>query len=185
MPEVLQELFPLPPIPTLQQVVFMGLAFFIAAAALTTVVARNLFHSALGLVATLFGVAGIYFLMEAEFVGVSQILVYVGAIATLIAFAIMLTRGLMFGRTSPTNRQRLAGSLVAILFFLGLAGIVTSIPWPNVGAPLKNGEEIISDLGFLFVNTYLLPFELLALLLLVALTGALLLARDRRQHSAE
>jgi NADH:ubiquinone oxidoreductase subunit 6 (subunit J) len=85
----------------------------------------------------------------------------------------------MFGSTSPTNRQTLAGSLVASLFFLGLAGIVTKIPWPNVGAPLGDGEEIIADLGELFVTTYLLPFELLALLLLVALTGALLLARDR------
>ena len=86
MPEVLQTL-PLPPIPTIQQLVFLGLALFVAVSALITVGARNLFHSALGLVATLFGVAGLYFLMEAEFVGVSQILVYVGAIATLIAFA--------------------------------------------------------------------------------------------------
>lgn len=178
MPEALQNL-PIPPIPTLQQFVFMGLATFIAIAALTTALARNLFHSALALIATLFGVAGIYFLMEAEFVGVSQILVYVGAIATLIAFAIMLTRGLMFGRTSPTNHQKLASSLIASLFFLALAGIVGNIPWPNVGSPLKNGEEIIADLGELFVTTYILPFELLALLLLVALTGALLLARDR------
>ena len=179
MPEALQNL-PIPPIPSLQQLVFLGLATFIAISALLTAVAHNLFHSALGLVATLFGVAGIYFLLEAEFVAVSQILVYVGAIATLIAFAIMLTRGLMFGRTSPTNRQWLASSLIASLFFLALAGIVTKIPWPNVGAPLTNGEEIIADLGELFVTTYLLPFELLALLLLVALTGALLLARDRK-----
>jgi len=178
MPEALQNL-PIPSLPTLPQLVFLGLAAFIAIAALTTALAHNLFHSALALIATLFGVAAIYFLMEAEFVGISQILVYVGAIATLIAFAIMLTRGLMFGRTSPTNRQKLASGLIASLFFLALAGIMSSIPWPNVGAPLGDGEEIIANLGELFVTTYLLPFELLALLLLVALTGALLLARDR------
>lgn len=176
MSEILQSL----PIPTIQQLVFLGLAGFIALFALITALAPNLFHSALGLVGTLFGVAGIYFLLEAEFVGVSQILVYIGAIATLIAFAIMLTRGLMFGPTSPTNRQALASSLVAALFFLVLGGIVTSIPWPVVGAALGDGEAIIADLGELFVTTYVLPFELLALLLLVALTGALLLARDRR-----
>jgi NADH:ubiquinone oxidoreductase subunit 6 (subunit J) len=175
----MSELIPHIPIPTLQQVIFISLAIFVAASALWAVLARNLFHSALGLVATLFGVAGIYFLLEAEFVGVSQILVYVGAIATLITFAIMLTRGMMFGSTAQLNRQALAGGLIAILFFLVILGVVFQIPWPDVAAEITDGEALIANLGMAFVTTYLVPFELLALLLLVALTGALLLARDR------
>ncbi len=175
MPEFLQHL----PVPTLQQMIFAPLAIFVAGSALLAAVARNLFHSALGLVATLFGVAGLYFMLEAEFVGVSQVLVYVGAIATLITFAIMLTRGMMYGETAQLNRQALASALIASLFFLVVMGITFQIPWPEGNVVLGDGEEIIARLGELFVTTYLVPFELLALLLLVALTGALLLARDR------
>ena len=93
-----------PTVPTIQQVIFAILATFSAICALLVVLARNLFHNALALVGTLFGVAAIYALLEAEFLAVSQVLVYVGAIATLITFAIMLTRGMMFGNTSPANR---------------------------------------------------------------------------------
>src|SRR5690606_11875856 len=115
--DILSELFPMPPIPTVQQAVFIALALFTVVSALIVAVAPNLFHNALGLVATFFGVAGIYALLEAEFLAVSQILIYVGAISTLITFAIMLTRGMMYGRTSSTNRQVLSASIMASLLF--------------------------------------------------------------------
>ena len=165
-------------LPTIHQVVFAGVAGLVVVAALFTVIAPNLFHSALGLVATLFGIAGLYVLLEAEFLAVSQILVYVGAISTLITFAIMLTRGMMFGQTASTNRQTLASLLISLLFFLAAVGIVNNVGWPNVGAELADGEAIIAKLGELFVSTSLLPFQMMALLLLVALAGAILLARD-------
>ncbi len=178
--EILQQLFPLPPIPTIQQAVFIPMALFTAICALTVVLAPNLFHNALALVGTLFGVAGIYALLEAEFLAVSQVLVYVGAISTLITFAIMLTRGMMYGTTSQTNKQAGTAAIVMGLFFLVLAGLVAGAPWPNVGVELGDGEQIIATLGRMFVTNYLVPFELLALLLLVSLAGAILLARDRR-----
>lgn len=167
-------------LPTLQQATFIPIATFVAVAALFVVLSPNLFHSALGLVATLFGVAGIYALLEAEFVAVSQVLVYVGGITTLITFAIMLTRNMMFGVTSPINNQALTSGIMIGLFFVMLSGVLTSVPWPEVGAELGDGEAIIADLGELFVTQYLIPFELMALLLLVALAGAILLARDRQ-----
>lgn len=168
----------MPAIPTMQQVVFFPIAGFVMFAALITVFAGNLFHSALGLVATLFGVAGLFIMLEAEFIAVSQVLVYVGAISTLITFAIMLTRGMMFGRTAVRNRQWLAGLLVASLFALSAMGVVANIEWPTVATPITNGEVIIATLGELFVTVYVVPFIMLALLLLVALAGALMLARD-------
>jgi NADH:ubiquinone oxidoreductase subunit 6 (subunit J) len=176
--EILTGLFPPPPIPTLPQAIFLGVALFTCVAALITVLAPNLFHNALGLVATFFGVTGVYVLLEAEFLAVSQVLIYVGAISTLITFAIMLTRGMMFGGTSPTNRQFLTGIIIAGLLFFVLAGLLTNMPWPTPESEvvITNGET----LGELFVTTYLVPFELMALLLLVALAGALLLARDRQ-----
>jgi NADH:ubiquinone oxidoreductase subunit 6 (subunit J) len=180
-----------PTIPSIQQVVFTALAIFAAVAALTVVLARNLFHSALALVGTLFAVAGIYALLEAEFLAVSQVLVYIGAISTLITFAIMLTRGLMFGATSPLNRQAGTAAMIVGLLFTVLGGLVVWMPWPNVGVDLDTvswgifasrgtGEAIIATMGQKFVTTYLVPFELMAVLLLVALAGAILLARDRQ-----
>jgi NADH-quinone oxidoreductase subunit J len=173
--------FPLPPLPTVQQVVFMGIALLTIVGALIVVLSRNLFHSALGLVASFFGVAGIYFIAEAEFVGVSQVLVYVGAISTLITFAIMLTRGMMFGVTSPRNRQSGTAAIISVLAFPVLAALVNAVRWPQVGDPITDGEAIIGRIGSMFVNEYLVTFELLALLLLVALAGAIVLARDRKQ----
>ncbi len=177
--DIIQQLFPLPPIPTIQQAVFVLLALFTVVCALTVVLAPNLFHNGLALVGTLFGVAGLYALLEAEFLAISQVLVYVGAISTLITFAIMLTRGMMFGATSQVNKQAGTAALVVGLFFVVLAGIVAWTPWPEIGSPIGNGEQIIARIGELFVTSYLVPFELLALLLLVSLAGAILLARDR------
>jgi NADH-quinone oxidoreductase subunit J len=193
--EILQQLFPPPPIPTLQQAIFLPIALFTAGCALLVVFARNLFHSALALVGSLFGVAGIYVMLEAEFLGVSQIVVYVGAISTLITFAIMLTRGMMFGSTSPVNRQAGTAAIIIGLFVVVLAGLVGRAPWPTPETAIDlttvdwggyarisatTGEQIIAKLGYLFVNDYLIVFELMALLLLVALAGAILLARDRK-----
>lgn len=168
------------PIPTLQQVIFIALAGVTILGAFIVALAPNLFHNALGLVMSFFGVAGIYILLEAEFLAVSQVLVYVGAIATLITFAIMLTRGMMFGKTSPTNRQMLTVAIMTSLLFLVLGGLLTNARWTENAVPLaEDGQTIIATLGELFVTTYFIPFEMMALLLLVALTGALMLARDR------
>lgn len=167
----------LPPVP---QMVFGPLALFVAACALLVAITRNLFHSALALVGALFGVAAIYALLEAEFVAVAQVLIYVGAISTLITFAIMLTRGMMFGRTSPTNRQLLTASIASALLFAVLLGLTFNTAWPTAESELGSGEQVIATLGHLFVTDYLVAFELLAVLLLVALSGALLLARDRK-----
>lgn len=180
-----------PTLPTIQQTVFAGLAIFAAACALLVVLSRNLFHSALALVGTLFAVAGVYAMLEAEFLAVSQVLVYVGAISTLITFAIMLTRGMMFGPTSPLNRQAGTASMIIALLFVVLGGLATYMPWESPSLDLTTlswgvfsdrttGEAIIASLGQKFVTTYLVPFELMAVLLLVALAGAILLARDRQ-----
>ncbi len=180
-----------PTAPTIPQIIFAIMATFAAVCALLVVLARNLFHNALALVGTLFGVAALYALLEAEFLAVSQVLVYIGAIATLITFAIMLTRGMMYGPTSPLNRQAGTAAMIVALLFVVLGGLVASMPWPKGDvvldtitwgqyANLDTGEAIIASLGEKFVTTYLVPFELMAVLLLVALAGAIMLARDRQ-----
>ncbi len=168
----------LPPLPTIGQLVFAAIAFFTCASSLGVVLARNLFHGALALVATLFGVAALYVMLEAEFLAVSQVLVYVGAISTLITFAIMLTRSMMYGKTSPLNRQWGKTGLFAVMIFLALYGFVGAIPWADSAAPVLADESMIAALGVQFVTNYVIAFEVLGLLLLVALVGAVMLARD-------
>ena len=158
---------------------FIQVALLTAVAGLTVVMSRNLFHSALALTLTFFGVAGIYIFLEAEFLAVSQVLVYVGAIAMLIAFAIMLTRSMMYGSTSPLNNQWGKSSLFALLFFMGLLAFARATPWPSEGEPVVADEALIAALGREFVTTYVIAFEVLGLLLLLALVGAVMLARDR------
>lgn len=176
MPELPFEI----PIPTPHQAVFIMVAVATGVASLLVVTNRNLFYSALCLVGALFGVAGVYVLLEAEFLAITQVLVYVGAIATLITFAIMLTRGIMFGVTSPNNRYMFAVMSMALLVFLLVAGVVDRVPWA-VAEDLTlsgDGKSMIVDLGWEFVTTYALPLELIGLLLLIALVGAVMLARD-------
>lgn len=138
MEELLHEL----PLPTFQQFIFVQVALFTALMALLVVVARNLFHSALSLVGTLFGVAGIYAILEAEFLAVSQVLVYVGGISTLITFAIMLTRSMMFGDTAPINRQAGTAAIIIGTLFSVLAGLVVVIPWPGPDEAIGSGMPI-------------------------------------------
>ncbi|MBP6439982.1 MAG: NADH-quinone oxidoreductase subunit J [Caldilineaceae bacterium] len=171
---------PLPPLPTLHQSVFMAIAALAVVGSFIVVAARNLFHNALGLALTFFGVAGVYFVAEAEFVGVAQVLIYVGAISTLIAFAIMLTRSMMFGATSPLNRQAGTAAIIAAFIFVVLAGLLGSLPWPIANEAITDGQVVIANLGIAFVTEYVVAFVLLAVLLLVALAGAIVLARDRK-----
>lgn len=147
MQELLHEL----PLPTFQQFIFVQVALFTALMSVLVVVSRNLFHSSLSLVGTLFGVAGIYAILEAEFLAVSQILVYVGGISTLITFAIMLTRSMMFGDTAPINRQAGTAAIIIATLFSVLAGLVVVIPWPGPHEAVGPGMPI-SDVAALIAG---------------------------------
>lgn len=156
-------------------------AFFVLAAitlfgAILVATLRNVMHSALALMMAFFGVAGIYVLLEAGFVAAVQVLVYVGAIAILILFAIMLTRGLM-SRTLPAdNNQWIAAAGVAILLFLVLFFIAIGTNWRV--SPIQVTGDLIPQIGTELVGTYVLPFEVASLLLLAALIGAIVIARE-------
>jgi NADH-quinone oxidoreductase subunit J len=92
----------------------------------------------------------------------------------------MLTRGMMFGTTSPRNRQSGTAAIITALTFLVLAALMNAVPWPKGNEPITDGEAIIARIGSMFVNEYVVAFQLLALLLLVSLAGAIVLARDRK-----
>jgi len=160
----------------LSNVAFFALAALALVGALIAVSQPNLLRAALGLILSFLGVAGVYFLLEAEFVGVVQILIYVGAISVLILFAVMLTRGLMRGAGSGFNAQWIGAAFIALLLFAILFMVVIGAHW-NV-ATAQVGGDLIPKIGTELMTTYLLPFEAVSLLLLAALVGAIVIARE-------
>jgi len=153
---------------------FFALAAFTVAAALLVVLARNIVHSAVALIFSFCGVAGIYVLLDAEFLAAVQVLIYVGGITILLLFAIMLTTRIA-SRTEVFNEQVWASALVAV-------GITAILVYASVTGIQVSGEapaprETTSTLGRLLLTTHVLPFEVTSVLLLAAMVGAIILAR--------
>ena len=144
--------------------------------ALIAVSNRNILRAALGLILSFMGVAGIYFMLEAEFVAVVQILIYVGAIAVLILFAVMLTHGLMRHDLAAQNSQWVAVAVLALALFFALFLVVTGANWNTTSTQVTT--DLIPKIGTELMTTYLLPFEAISLLLLAALVGAIVIARE-------
>jgi NADH-quinone oxidoreductase subunit J len=174
-----------------QQIIFFILAAIILTSAVVVVTLRNLFHAALALMVTFLGVAGIYVLLEAGFLAMAQLLVYIGAISILIIFAIMMTRRLMQTRESPFNAQSIAaliGTLIATaILFVVIARLYPLAPGSEtlLGAPLEVDPAIIAGSvarmgrSFVSADAYVLPFEVASVLLLGALVGSIIIAWPR------
>jgi len=148
-------------------------------AAVMVVTNKNILHSAFYLVLAFVGVAAVYVLLEAPFIAVVQVLVYIGAIAILIVFAIMLTRRIMKKDLEQKNAQWVWAALGSLGLFGVLGWIVYSVKWPVSGASVP--EDTISILGQDLLTTYVVPFEIASVLLLAALVGAILIGRESDQ----
>jgi NADH-quinone oxidoreductase subunit J len=160
-------------------IVFLILTVMTLGGALGVVVSRNLFHSALFLALSFAGVVGYYVLLDAGFLAAVQLLIYIGAIAILILFAVMLTRGLMAKRQSQHNQQWLIAALVTLLIFVVLAVVLWQVEWPVASEQaLASPNVSVSQLGQELLGPYVIPFEVASVLLLVALIGAVILARE-------
>ena len=166
-----------------QTIAFFVLTLFVLGGALGVVTTRNLIHGALYLILSLFGVAGYFVLLSAPFLAAVQVLVYIGAIAILIIFAVMLTRS-MTSMTETLNRQWWLSALVGVLaFFLLAAGIILPVWGQNSAFAAREISDVVAttvDLGVALVdgNQYVLPFEVASLLLTAAMIGAIVIARD-------
>ncbi|PAW76478.1 MAG: NADH-quinone oxidoreductase subunit J [Pedosphaera sp. Tous-C6FEB] len=161
---------------TLPFAIIAGLTVGSAIAAMSL---RNLVHCALSLVLTFAGLAGLYLQLNAEFVGFTQILVYVGAVSILIVFAILLTRG-----TEPANEPATvspwAGIPVAALAFAAMAVSVLGSPvGQRKAAPM--GEASVKTLGQKLMTDFVLPLEVMALLLTAAMLGAVIIAMREKE----
>jgi len=168
--------------------VFVLTAAVMLVAALIAVLKDNLVHAAMGLVVTLFGTAVLFVLLESYFLAVAQVVIYVGAIAILIVFSIMLTRrvGAHWGRQTNATWPwaLLTAGVLTVLFALMVRG------WdPDAVLPAAAGvpEDITARLGAALVdpNGYVVPFEVASVLLLAALIGAVYVAWGGRKAEKE
>ena len=168
---------------TPDQIVFIVVALVTLGAGFMVVTTRNLVHAALWLVATLFGVAVTYALLNANFLAVVQVVVYIGAIAILFIFAVMLTRKDMRDQGPQLNRNWWVGALLAVLTFGGLFFLLQG--WNGMSKTATvypSGFDAISELGNELVSPmgYVLPFEVASVLLVAALVGAVYVAFNRK-----
>jgi NADH-quinone oxidoreductase subunit J len=167
-----------------QNIAFGLLAAAAVLAALRVVTTQNVVHAALYLVVVLSSIAAIFVLLAAEFVAATQILVYVGAIVVLFLFGIMLTRPVLGRSDNLDNDQRPAAAITA-LFLLGVLSFVLIDAFEDDKLPELSGagsaavaaERGTGPVGDAIFSTYLVPFEVVSVLLLAALVGAIVLAR--------
>lgn len=168
--------------PHLPGLIFGGLAALSVIGAIGAATAPRIVHAAFSLMAAFFGVAGLYFMLGADFVALSQVIVYVGGILVLVVFGVLLT-----GRTQVTLGSDAPGRPVGAILaggavFFGLLLAIGSTDW-NVQPVPADPQPTTPQIGraFLDPDQFLVPFEVASVLLLAALIGAAYLARRRRE----
>jgi NADH-quinone oxidoreductase subunit J len=168
---------------TATAVLFYACAAMAGLAAIGVVLSRNIVRTAVCLLFTLMGLAGLYFLLNSEFLAAVQLVVYAGGTLILIIFGVMLTSKSPFSRFEPKMTEIVVAVSVALLIFGALVMAITHVTWPVSPAP-TDALYSVDALGQALLGDYLVPFELSSVLLLLVMIGAAYLAKGRR-HDAE
>ncbi len=155
---------------------FIVIAIFTLSGALAAACLRKLIHAALCLVLAFIGLAAFYFLLGAEFVGLVQVFVYVGAVAVLIVFTILLTRR----EEEESSGFNWAGVFVALAVFAGLVWTIWQTPLIGTGASAIE-PLTVKRIGEVLMTSYVWPLQCVGLLLTAALIGALVLVMEEKQ----
>jgi NADH-quinone oxidoreductase subunit J len=160
----------------MNDIAFLAIAIIVLAGALAAATLPRLIHAALSLVLVFVGVAAYFFLLGAEFVGLVQIFVYIGAVAVLIVFTILLTRRDILG-DSGVNW---GGAIVALAVFAGLLWIILNTT--SIALPAPSTEPLtVKQIGQALMTNYVWPLQCVGLVLTVALIGALILVMEERR----
>ncbi len=168
-----------------EQVLFIIVSLILLASALGAVFARRIMHSALLAVAAFTGVGGIYAILGSHFLAVAQVLIYIGAVAIVLLFAVMLSQQREISGSNPVRKQKLwknwvtwaafgVGLVMVLYFTVNLATPTASQEIPLIHTEPATSLEGLSELLF---REYLVPFELVSLLLLLVVIGAVVIAR--------
>jgi NADH-quinone oxidoreductase subunit J len=170
---------------TAVQIVFILSAVITVSSAVMVVTAGKMLHAALWLVAALFGVAMLFATLQAGFFAVVQVLVYIGAIAILLIFAVMLTRRVMEDTGPQLVERWWWAALAALLVYGGLVFMLRSwTAFQTLPGNIVDDTPIIQGLGEALVSpdAFMIPFEVASVLLLAALVGAIYIAVARKEE---
>jgi NADH-quinone oxidoreductase subunit J len=143
------------------------------------VFSKNIIYSAFALLFTFFGVAGIYVLLNADFIAVAQLLIYVGGILVLLLFGVMLTNRIIDVEMKTGTLQTFPASVIVSVTAGALCGVYCITDWKIVENPAAVPSTTVA-LGRMFMTSYVLPFEVVSVVLLVALVGAAMIARKEK-----
>ncbi len=164
----------------MEDLLFYIFAAIVIGSASVVVLSKNIMYSAFSLLFTFFGIAGLYVLLFADFVALTQIMVYIGGILVLIIFGVMLTTKItgVDIKTGTTGKVQLITSFVVVaIIAVTLIMLFTNVEW--VSQEFTQPNTTIEGLGYALMTEYLLPFEVASVLLLIALVGAALIARRK------
>lgn len=170
---------------TAQQIIFLMTGGFILVSGVMVVLAKRLLQAALWLVVTLFGVAILYAILQANFLAVVQVVIYIGAIAILFIFTIMLTRKEMLEKDPQTRKNWWLAAIIGISFFAFFFFMITGQSEVNrTAAEIPVGTDTLGNLASSLVSPshFVLPFEVASVLLLAALVGAIYIATINRKQ---
>jgi len=163
-------------------VTFLILAILTVAGTAGAMGLRNAVHCVLALTVGFAGVAALYLQLDAQFVGFTQIMVYVGAVAILAVFAIMMTHSPTAVRLPAYSSQWVSGGIVAAAVFLVLAWAICSSSASTQALPPQPYIDV-QQIGDALMHRYVLPLEIMGLLLTAALIGAVVIAMDRKEET--
>ena len=156
-------------------IAFIVLAIGLVVSAFAVVALPRIVHAALSMVLFFLNIAGIYVLLQAEFIAAVQVIIYVGAVTVLFLFAIMLTQRRYAPDSNPPNTQWAFAGVVALAVLGVLLYALSTATWAVGGQP---PADVTPQIGRLMLNEFILPFEIAAVLLLAAMIGAIVIARE-------
>jgi len=163
------------------EIVFWFFAILTIGSACIVAFSRNMIYAVFSLLFTFFGVAGIYVLLNADFLAVTQIMIYIGGILVLLIFGIMLTSNItgVDIKSGQTGKfQVFFAGLISLIIIIGLIFIALTTKWYSSVSPSEINSTI-DVIGKSLLTNYLLAFESASVLLLIAIIGAALIARRK------
>ena len=165
------------PLNSMEQIIF----FFVAGLALISgfyfVFAKNAMYAILSLIVTFFSIAGLYILLNAQFLGIVQIIVYAGAIMVLFLYILMMLNLNKEDESKKQNLSKFIGVFTAMILLIGILGAFKGLNHETFGTGVGTSVGLTKNLGKLLFNEYVLPFELASILILAGIVGAVLIGK--------
>ena len=161
----------------MEQFLFFFIALVAVASAVYFVFAKNPLYAILSLIVTFFSIAALYVLLNAQFLGIVQIIVYAGAIMVLFLYVLMMLNLNSKDESKKHNLLKFTGIISAGIIFVGMIGAYKGVAMTNANTNVDSQIGLTKNLGKLLFNEYVLPFELASILILAGIVGSVLIGK--------